>query len=1206
MVDFSALISRIEAAVYENGVQAITGQILQDCLKDVVNTINVQKQDGIYHITVTVDGTSGTPSGTARMDDETYTLELSFSGLKGEVGPAGPQGAKGDKGDTGERGLQGPTGATGAQGPIGPVGPQGIQGERGPAGTDGEDGVGITDIRQTSTSEEAYGQNVVTITLSDGTSKSFVVRNGGAGPQGAQGPQGLKGDTGAAGADGISITDVEQIASPSGSGAANIVRITRSNGVATDVTIRNGQQGETGPQGAQGPKGDTGATGPQGPQGQQGIQGETGATGPQGPKGETGAQGATGATGKSAYQSWLDQGHTGTEADFIASLKGEKGDTGATGATGSQGPKGEKGDTGATGPQGPKGDTGATGAAGPQGPAGPQGNSGYTGDIDELELVNNLVDGGETAALSAEQGVVLDNKIIGLYQYFEAMGQKVPFVEKNWLDTAYGVGDNLVEVNGTKYPYNGWCPNCAHYDYTKQRIMFMQCHATKHGTGQKYANSQLWAIDPYNVMDCELVAEFAPVNSNNNTTLAFCIDHNGIYWAMDIQKMWKSTDRGRTWTTTTFSTPFTVSYGLYAIGDTLYAACDGSGDKYYTTTDGGVTWVEHSFSIDSSYSASNEAAFCEFKGTLYATLRREAANGLLLKYKSDGTWEVLNDELPNVTSDCHLFATSDKLLFAAIDRPSKVLSFGEIDMTDYSPVVKKTYNFDRMTSSDDFHCPVLVYTTNFLSIFFMTGVKESNYKEANNAAVVAYLNMADNENPSYISESNGLMCFEQSSFEAEPYIGTAPTVDSRGWVTGLTAAKIYDCKVPWVQSQPLEDGTKQVFYLPYNNSTDQRSEIFDAEVKNGSAYVMPVSRISGIMSPLAPAQVLQKIIWRGKKNLIDLSSIGDITPSGGTFSRAVLYQSYGFANNYSLRAKLGNPIKFSKIPEANCVVFTAIEDCVFTLTIPSAVTTYMIKCIRYSVDGGKTWVTTNNVDSTEVVITTPTVAAGKKILWRGLGFRFAASTSANASFSSTGQFSISGYSLGFFYDGLTNEARGVSSYGFRNLFKACTNLISVSQTFLPATTVESYGYYGMFEGCTALTSVPDLPATVIGNYAYARMFNTCTSLTTLMDELPATELNSYAYNDMFTDCTSITTAPVIRCLHFKSGSNFNGMFARCSSLNYVKLMCLDDATWSSNLQYWLLSVAASGTLVMNSAAQWTIGSGASGKPSGWTLETASE
>ena len=38
---------------------------------------------------------------------------------------------------------------------------------------------------------------------------------------------------------------------------------------------------------------------------------------------------------------------------------------------------------------------------------GPQGNSGYTGNLDELEVVNNLEDGGETAALSAEQGRIL-------------------------------------------------------------------------------------------------------------------------------------------------------------------------------------------------------------------------------------------------------------------------------------------------------------------------------------------------------------------------------------------------------------------------------------------------------------------------------------------------------------------------------------------------------------------------------------------------------------------------------------------------------------------------------------------------------------------------------------------------------------------------------------------------------------------------------
>ena len=54
--------------------------------------------------------------------------------------------------------------------------------------------------------------------------------------------------------------------------------------------------------GAQGPKGDTGETGATGPQGKQGIQGEQGED------------------GKSAYQSALDGGYTGTEAQFNSDL----------------------------------------------------------------------------------------------------------------------------------------------------------------------------------------------------------------------------------------------------------------------------------------------------------------------------------------------------------------------------------------------------------------------------------------------------------------------------------------------------------------------------------------------------------------------------------------------------------------------------------------------------------------------------------------------------------------------------------------------------------------------------------------------------------------------------------------------------------------------------------------------------------------------
>lgn len=71
--------------------------------------------------------------------------------------------------------------------------------------------------------------------------------------------------------------------------------------------------------------------------------------------------------GQSAYALAVQLGYTGSEADWIASLKGAKGDKGNTGA---QGPRG------ATGPQGPQGPTGATGARGPTGATGPQGPAG--------------------------------------------------------------------------------------------------------------------------------------------------------------------------------------------------------------------------------------------------------------------------------------------------------------------------------------------------------------------------------------------------------------------------------------------------------------------------------------------------------------------------------------------------------------------------------------------------------------------------------------------------------------------------------------------------------------------------------------------------------------------------------------------------------------------------------------------------------------
>ena len=68
-----------------------------------------------------------------------------------------------------------------------------------------------------------------------------------------------------------------------------------------------------------------------------------------GDTGPTGANGKDGKDGKSAYESWLDAGNTGTEEDFINSLKGEKGDIGPTGPTGPTGANGIDGKDGKDG-----------------------------------------------------------------------------------------------------------------------------------------------------------------------------------------------------------------------------------------------------------------------------------------------------------------------------------------------------------------------------------------------------------------------------------------------------------------------------------------------------------------------------------------------------------------------------------------------------------------------------------------------------------------------------------------------------------------------------------------------------------------------------------------------------------------------------------------------------------------------------------------
>ena len=155
---------------------------------------------------------------------------------------------------------------------AGEAGPQGEKGDR------GTDGVGVQSVEQTVVAAEDGGENVMTVTLTDGTVSAFAVKNGSRGSDGlkgekgadgakgdkgdkgdtgAQGPKGDKGDTGAKGADGkdgVSVTHLW-------------------NGTTLNVTSASGTSSVDlkGEKGADGAKGDKGDEGPQGAKGNDGF-----------------------------------------------------------------------------------------------------------------------------------------------------------------------------------------------------------------------------------------------------------------------------------------------------------------------------------------------------------------------------------------------------------------------------------------------------------------------------------------------------------------------------------------------------------------------------------------------------------------------------------------------------------------------------------------------------------------------------------------------------------------------------------------------------------------------------------------------------------------------------------------------------------------------------------------------------------------------
>ena len=251
--------------------------------------------------------------------------------------------------------------------------------------------------------------------------------------------------------------------------------------------------------------------------------------------------------------------------------------------------------------------------------------------------------------------------------------------------------------------------------------------------------------------------------------------------------------------------------------------------------------------------------------------------------------------------------------------------------------------------------------------------------------------------------------------------------------------------------------------------------------------------------------------------------------------------------------------------------------------------------VEYCVDGDENWKSLASNTASE------SINKGQTLSFRG--------NLTPASSKGVGTFTISKScdligncnSLLFGDNAKTNLSLSGKNYAFYYLFYNCTTIKNVSSNFLPAKTLATYCYYCMFYRCTSLTTASGiLPAPTLANYCYSHMFDGCSSLITA-PALPATTLAQGCYYYMFHGCSSLTTAPELPATRLTS-TCYNCMFLSCSKLNYIKALFTTTPS-STYTSAWVSGVASRGTFVKNKNATWNV-TGASGIPSGWTVQTA--
>lgn len=159
-----------------------------------------------------------------------------------------------------------------------------------------------------------------------------------------------------------------------------------------------------------------------------------------------------------------------------------------------------------------------------------------------------------------------------------------------------------------------------------------------------------------------------------------------------------------------------------------------------------------------------------------------------------------------------------------------------------------------------------------------------------------------------------------------------------------------------------------------------------------------------------------------------------------------------------------------------------------------------INACEYCVDGDGNWKTLSAGTATESINTGHTLSFRGNLIPAGVN--------GIGTFTVSKNFNLKGNVMSMLFGdaGKDNYSLNGKSNAFYKLFYNCTTLKSVSDNFLPATTLANNCYKYMFYGCNSLTTAPVLRATTLAEYCYANMFYGCSRLNYI--EMLATDISA--------------------------------------------------------------------------------------------------